>query len=56
MIPYLSPVVELYLRHMIEWDEYFALRKGPGVDARTERENGQPPSHDEGLYDSCRWQ
>ena len=38
MIPYLSPVVELYLQHLIPWDEYFALRKGSDVDARSERE------------------
>ena len=38
MIPYLSPVVELYLRHLISWDEYFALRKGSDADAASERE------------------
>ena len=38
MIPYLSPVVELYLHHLIAWDEYFALRKGSDADSRTERE------------------
>src|SRR5262249_34989531 len=38
VIPYLSPVVELYLQHLIPWDEYFALRKGSDVDARSERE------------------
>jgi alkylation response protein AidB-like acyl-CoA dehydrogenase len=38
VIPYLSSVVDLYLQHMIPWDEYFALRKGSDVDARTERE------------------
>ncbi|TMA35628.1 MAG: hypothetical protein E6J87_03100 [Deltaproteobacteria bacterium] len=38
LIPYLSPIVELYLKHLIPWDEYFALRKGSDVDARTERE------------------
>ena len=38
MIPYLSPIVELYLRQLIPWDEYFALRKGSDADARTERE------------------
>ena len=38
MIPYLSPVVELYLRHLIPWDEYFALRKGSEVDPAGERD------------------
>jgi len=38
VIPYLSPVVELYLRHLISWDEYFALRKGSDADAASERE------------------
>jgi alkylation response protein AidB-like acyl-CoA dehydrogenase len=38
VIPYLSPVIDLYLQHLIPWDEYFALRKGSDADARGERE------------------
>jgi 3-(methylthio)propanoyl-CoA dehydrogenase len=38
LIPYLSPIVDLYLRQMIPWEEYFALRGGPEVDPRAERE------------------
>src|SRR4030095_1948428 len=38
VIPYLSPVVDLYLQHLIPWDDYFTLRKGSDVDPRTERE------------------
>jgi len=38
MIPYLSPVVELYLRDMIPWDEYFALRDGSHTEVDPELE------------------
>ncbi|HKA14871.1 MAG TPA: acyl-CoA dehydrogenase family protein, partial [Myxococcota bacterium] len=38
VIPYFSPVVDLYLQHMIAWDEYFDLRGGAQADPRAERE------------------
>jgi alkylation response protein AidB-like acyl-CoA dehydrogenase len=38
VIPYLSPIVGLYLQHLIPWDEYFTLRGGADVDPRAERE------------------
>ena len=38
MIPYQSAIVELYLRKLIDWDEYYALKTGPGADAKAERE------------------
>jgi len=38
MIPYLSSAVELYLRQMLPWDEFFELRGGAGTDVRAERE------------------
>ena len=38
MIPYQSAIVELYLRKLIDWDEYYQLRAGPGADVKAERE------------------
>jgi alkylation response protein AidB-like acyl-CoA dehydrogenase len=37
MLPYLSPVVELYLKRLIPWDEFFELRAGPQADSSAER-------------------
>ena len=37
MIPYDSPIVSLYLDALIDWDEYFAMRLGPGADLAAER-------------------
>jgi alkylation response protein AidB-like acyl-CoA dehydrogenase len=38
VIPYQSAIVELYLRKLIDWDEYYRLRAGPDADVKTERE------------------
>ncbi len=38
MIPYHSAVVDLYLREMIDWEEFCTLRTGAGADVATERE------------------
>ena len=37
MIPYGSAIVDLYLKKLIDWEEYYALRVGPGADAKAER-------------------
>jgi alkylation response protein AidB-like acyl-CoA dehydrogenase len=36
LIPYQSAIVDLYLHRLIAWDEYYALRAGPGADAKAE--------------------
>jgi alkylation response protein AidB-like acyl-CoA dehydrogenase len=36
VIPYLSAVVELYLRKRIDWEEYYRLRAGPEADVEAE--------------------
>jgi hypothetical protein len=36
VIPYASAVVELYLKKLIDWQEYYALRLGEGADAASE--------------------
>ena len=38
MSGYMSDVVGLYLRELIDWESYFQWRKGPGVDVDAERE------------------
>jgi alkylation response protein AidB-like acyl-CoA dehydrogenase len=38
VIPYLSDAIRLYLRDGVDWDTYFAMRKGGDVDAHAERE------------------
>jgi alkylation response protein AidB-like acyl-CoA dehydrogenase len=38
VIPYQSAIVDLYLRKLIDWDEYYELRNGAGADAKAERE------------------
>ena len=37
MIPYLSDSVRLYMRDGVDWDTYFAMRKGADADAAVER-------------------
>ena len=37
MIPYQSATVDLYLRKLIDWEEYYRLRSGDGADAAAER-------------------
>ena len=37
MIPYFSPVLDLYLDRLHDWDEYFELRGGVGADVESER-------------------
>lgn len=37
MFPYRSAVVDLYLRKLIDWPEYYRLRTGPAADALAER-------------------
>ena len=37
MIPYQSATVDLYLRTIIDWEEYYRLRSGDGVDVAAER-------------------
>jgi alkylation response protein AidB-like acyl-CoA dehydrogenase len=37
VIPYQSATVDLYLRKLIDWEEYYRLRNGAGVDAAAER-------------------
>lgn len=38
MIPYLSDAVRFYLRDGVDWDTYFAMRKGAAADPAAERE------------------
>jgi alkylation response protein AidB-like acyl-CoA dehydrogenase len=38
MIPYLSDAVRLYLKDGVDWDTYFAMRKGASADPAAERE------------------
>jgi alkylation response protein AidB-like acyl-CoA dehydrogenase len=38
MIPYLSDGVRFYLRDGVDWDTYFAMRKGSDADPQVERE------------------
>jgi alkylation response protein AidB-like acyl-CoA dehydrogenase len=38
VIPYQSAIVDLYLRKLIDWDEYYRLRSGPDADTEAERE------------------
>lgn len=38
MIPYLSDAVRLYLRDGVDWDTYFAMRKGGEADPQLERD------------------
>ncbi|HVH06319.1 MAG TPA: acyl-CoA dehydrogenase family protein [Myxococcota bacterium] len=37
MIPYQSATVDLYLRKLIDWEEYYRLRTGLGADVTAER-------------------
>jgi alkylation response protein AidB-like acyl-CoA dehydrogenase len=37
MIPYLGDAIRFYLRDGVDWDTYFAMRKGGSVDAAAER-------------------
>ena len=37
MIPYLSATVDLYLRKLVDWEEYYTLKSGPGADVAAER-------------------
>jgi alkylation response protein AidB-like acyl-CoA dehydrogenase len=36
VIPYGSAIVDLYLKKLIDWEEYYALRVGEGADAKAE--------------------
>ena len=38
MIPYRSPIVDLYLNQLIPWEEFYTLRAGPDADVDAERE------------------
>ncbi|MBW2315124.1 MAG: acyl-CoA dehydrogenase family protein [Deltaproteobacteria bacterium] len=38
MIPYHSPIVDLYLKGMTDWEGYFTMRLGPDADVASERE------------------
>ncbi len=38
MIPYQSAIVDLYLKSLIDWEEYYGLRAGPDADAKAELE------------------
>jgi alkylation response protein AidB-like acyl-CoA dehydrogenase len=38
MIPYLGDAIRFYLRDGVDWDTYFAMRKGAGADPAAERE------------------
>jgi hypothetical protein len=38
VIPYQSAIVDLYLGQLIDWDEYYRLRAGPGAEGKAERE------------------
>jgi hypothetical protein len=38
VIPYASAVIDLYLKKLIDWEEYYALRVGSDADAKAERE------------------
>ncbi len=38
MIPYGSAIVDLYLKKLIDWEEYYELRVGQGADAKAELE------------------
>ena len=38
MIPYMSDAIRFYLRGGVDWDTYFTLRKGDGVDPAAERD------------------